>query len=98
MASQTVITELMQGDQIQLYLYTFTGLLDKAGNHFTQFAGMLMRPGKLLRRTQLRSCVNEDIKLIVHSECYYACIIVHWHFDAVTESTAWLIKGEPDST
>ena len=46
MASQTVITELQPGDTGQLYLYTFTGLLDKAPNHLTQFAGLLLRPGE----------------------------------------------------
>lgn len=46
MASQTVITELLRGDEVRLYMYTNTGLLDKSGNHLTQFAGMLMRPGE----------------------------------------------------
>ena len=27
----------------QVYLYTFTGLHDKAGNHLTQFMGVLLK-------------------------------------------------------
>jgi len=46
MCSQSFVAELLQGDNVRLYMYTFTGLLDKAGNHLTQFAGVLLRPGK----------------------------------------------------
>ena len=42
MASQTVVTELSQGDRVQLYLYTFSGLHDKKANHLTQFCGFLV--------------------------------------------------------
>ena len=28
----------------QVYLYTFTGLHDKPGNHLTQFLGLLLKP------------------------------------------------------
>ena len=28
----------------KVYLYTFTGLHDKPGNHLTQFMGVLLRP------------------------------------------------------
>ena len=59
MASQTVLMELGQGDRVQVgsghvchvsramlqvYLYTFTGLHDKPGNHLTQFMGVLLKP------------------------------------------------------
>ena len=44
MAGNTIVTELLKGDRIQLYLYTFTGLLDKEANHLTQFSGVLLRP------------------------------------------------------
>jgi len=44
MASQTVLAELEEGDRIQVYMYTFTGLHDKPGNHLTQFMGMLVKP------------------------------------------------------
>ena len=29
---------------LQLYMYTFSGLQDKKGNHLTQFMGFLVRP------------------------------------------------------
>ena len=60
MAGQTVLMELAQGDRVQVrqswegeeglsssfqvYLYTFTGLHDKPGNHLTQFLGLLLKP------------------------------------------------------
>jgi len=44
MAGQTVLIELAQGDRVQVYLYTFTGLHDKPGNHLTQFLGLLLKP------------------------------------------------------
>ena len=34
----------LAGDKVQLYLFTFTGTLDKSGNHLTQFTGLLLRP------------------------------------------------------
>jgi len=43
MASQSIILELQEGDRVQVYLYTFTGLHDKPGNHLTQFMGFLLR-------------------------------------------------------
>jgi len=44
MAGQSVLMELEAGDRVQVYLYTFTGLHDKPGNHLTQFMGVLLRP------------------------------------------------------
>ncbi|CAB4065285.1 FGFR1 [Lepeophtheirus salmonis] len=44
MAGQSILTELLVGDKLQAYLYTFTGLHDKEGNHLTQFMGVLMKP------------------------------------------------------
>ena len=29
---------------LKVYLYTFTGLHDKPGNHLTQFLGLLLKP------------------------------------------------------
>ena len=42
MAGQTVLVELVPGDRVQLYMYTFTGLHDKKANHLTQFVGFLV--------------------------------------------------------
>jgi hypothetical protein len=44
MAGQICLTHLNVGDKVQVYMYTFTGIFDKAANHLTQFCGFLMRP------------------------------------------------------
>ena len=44
MAGQTFVIELAAGDKLQAYMYTFTGLHDKPGNHLTQFTGLLLKP------------------------------------------------------
>ncbi|XP_023339618.1 uncharacterized protein LOC111709908 [Eurytemora carolleeae] len=44
MAGQSILAELEEGDRIQVYMYTFTGLHDKAGNHMTQWLGLLVKP------------------------------------------------------
>ena len=43
MAGTTLIINLNQGDKVQVYMYTFTGLQDKPGNHLTQFMGFLIK-------------------------------------------------------
>ena len=55
MASQTVIMELAQGDRVQVYLYTFSGLHDKPGNHLTQFVGVLLKPLQSLPESSLQT-------------------------------------------
>ena len=42
MAGNTVLVDLMPGDKVQLYMYTFSGLHDKKANHLTQFCGFLV--------------------------------------------------------
>ena len=44
MAGQVCLAHLSAGDRVQLYLYTSSGIFDKANNHLTQFCGFLMRP------------------------------------------------------
>merc|ERR1719391_582608 len=44
MASQSLLLELEEGDRVQVYVYTFTGLHDKGANHLTQFLGFMLRP------------------------------------------------------
>ena len=44
MVGQTFVIELSVGDKLQAYMYTFTGLHDKPGNHLTQFTGILLKP------------------------------------------------------
>ena len=43
MAGTSLIINLNQGDKVQVYMYTFTGLQDKPGNHLTQFMGFLIK-------------------------------------------------------
>jgi len=54
MAGQSVLIELAAGDRIQLYLYTFSGLQDKPGNHLTQFLGVLLRPLEVLPESSIQ--------------------------------------------
>ena len=42
MAGNTVLVDLVPGDKVQLYMYTFSGLHDKKANHLTQFVGFLV--------------------------------------------------------
>jgi hypothetical protein len=55
MAGQTVLMELAVGDRVQVYLYTFTGLHDKPGNHLTQFMGVLLRPMDALPESSIQT-------------------------------------------
>ena len=40
----TCVTCHVSRAMLQVYLYTFTGLHDKPGNHLTQFMGVLLKP------------------------------------------------------
>merc|ERR1719273_440026 len=44
MAGQSIVAELAEGDRVQVYMYTHTGLMDKKSNWFTHFIGMFLRP------------------------------------------------------
>ena len=71
MAGQSVLMEVAAGDRVQVcfiyeepnsdllyhqvYLYTFTGLHDKPGNHLTQFMGVLLRPLDTLPQSALQT-------------------------------------------
>lgn len=44
MIGQNVLLELVEGDKVQLYAYTSTGITDHKASHYTQFIGLLMRP------------------------------------------------------
>jgi len=48
MASQSIIAELCEGDKIQIYMYTHTGLQDKKSNWLTHFVGVFLRPKNFL--------------------------------------------------
>jgi len=55
MAGQSVLMEVAAGDRVQVYLYTFTGLHDKPGNHLTQFMGVLLRPLDTLPQSAIQT-------------------------------------------
>lgn len=44
MVGQSIVVELMEGDKVQVYIYTHTGLMDKRSNWLTHFVGMFLRP------------------------------------------------------
>eukprot|EP00092_Neocalanus_flemingeri_P063548 GFUD01076924.1.p1 GENE.GFUD01076924.1~~GFUD01076924.1.p1 ORF type:complete len:473 (+),score=180.94 GFUD01076924.1:88-1506(+) len=44
MVGQSVVADLSQGDKVQVYMYTHTGMMDKRSNWFTHFIGMFLRP------------------------------------------------------
>merc|ERR1712110_1353678 len=44
MVGQSVVVELGQGDKIQIYMFTPTGIMDKRSNWLTHFVGMFLRP------------------------------------------------------
>jgi len=44
MVGQSVVVELSQGDKVQVYMYTHTGIMDKRSNWLTHFVGVFLRP------------------------------------------------------
>jgi len=44
MIGQNILVECSQGDKVQVYAYTSTGLTDHKNSRYTQFVGMLLRP------------------------------------------------------
>jgi len=46
MAGQTVILDLVKGDEIVIYAYTGTWLADFPMNHYTHWVGLLLKPNK----------------------------------------------------
>merc|ERR1719435_165512 len=44
MVGQSVVVELAEGDKVQVYMYTHTGIMDKRSNWLTHFVGVFLRP------------------------------------------------------
>merc|ERR1719435_497381 len=44
MVGQSVVVELVEGDKVQVYMYTHTGIMDKRSNWLTHFVGVFLRP------------------------------------------------------
>lgn len=56
MAGQSIVAELNQGDKVQVYMYTATGLQDKKSNWLTHFVGFFLRPKNYLEDDE--DCVS----------------------------------------
>jgi len=52
MVGQSVVADLAQGDKIQVYMYTHTGIMDKRSNWLTHFVGMFIRPKDFMKDTE----------------------------------------------
>merc|ERR1712038_361265 len=49
MVGQSVVVELSEGDKIQVYMYTHTGIMDKRSNWLTHFVGVFLRPKDFMK-------------------------------------------------
>ncbi len=66
MVGQNVLLELVEGDKVQLYVYTSAGITDHKNSHYTQFIGCLMRPSvetlaAVMRRLGSSEAMDEDV-------------------------------------
>ena len=52
MVGQSVVVELSQGDKVQIYMFTHTGLMDKRSNWLTHFIGVFLRPKDFMKDTE----------------------------------------------
>ena len=43
MIGQNILMELVEGDKVQVYVNTASGLFDHKNSHYTQFIGALLR-------------------------------------------------------
>ena len=58
MVGQSVVVELGQGDKIQVYMYTHTGIMDKRSNWLTHFIGVFLRPKDFMKETEDLALTN----------------------------------------
>jgi len=49
MVGQSVVVELGEGDRVQVYMYTHTGIMDKRSNWLTHFVGVFLRPKDFMK-------------------------------------------------
>merc|ERR1719317_554961 len=61
MIGQNVLMELLEGDKVQLYLYTSSGITDHKNSHYTQFIGILMRPSVETLGAAMRRLGNAEL-------------------------------------
>lgn len=60
MAGQTIVTDLVKGDEVVIYAYTGTWLADFPMNHYTHWVGLLLKPNQT-EVAQVRKMVEEDL-------------------------------------
>ena len=58
MVGQSVVVEVGQGDKIQVYMYTHTGIMDKRSNWLTHFIGVFLRPKDFMKETESLALTN----------------------------------------
>ena len=61
MVGQNVLLELVEGDKVQLYVYTSAGITDHKNSHYTQFIGCLLRPSVDTLATIMRRLGSTDV-------------------------------------
>ena len=68
MVGQNILLELVEGDKVQLYVYTSSGISDHKNSHYTQFIGCLLRPSvetlaTVMRRLGTSEALDDDVSL-----------------------------------
>ena len=68
MVGQNVLLELIEGDKVQLYVYTSAGITDHKNSHYTQFIGCLLRPSvdtlaQIMRRLGTSDPMDDDVSV-----------------------------------
>merc|ERR1719382_138234 len=58
MVGQSVVVEVSEGDKIQVYMFTHTGLMDKRSNWLTHFVGVFLRPKDFMKETEEIALTN----------------------------------------
>ena len=66
MVGQNLLLELIEGDKVQLYVYTGAGISDHKNSHYTQFIGCLLRPSvetlhAVMRRLGSSDALEDDV-------------------------------------
>ena len=65
MAGQSVLIELEEGDRVQVYIFTDTGLQDKRNNHLTHFVGLFLRPKDFMPDVRMQAAMMQQQKKAV---------------------------------
>lgn len=68
MVGQNILMELLEGDKVQLYVYTSSGISDHKNSHYTQFIGCLLRPSVetlagIMRKLGSTDALDDDVSI-----------------------------------